>query len=348
MSLKTKAKEVDGNYVLDGITIGRVTDLKPNEWFGKVMLSNVGEEFAEYGLLDPMAIVEGDDGVTYKDPKGGSDGSRGTLLEPDGTPSVNVSSFDNDEDFFKALGESKANEIGMHGSDGASFYDGKTFTCSHCGKVGDSFTDMAQEECPNNDRGGHQIPIFGDQLKSKRPTRADLGLEVSKANEDLNEDGGFNTDQDYYDPVGVRYSERAYDWLEEIIDSKAFDGTLESLKTLGKKAGFNETDKQWNNLLSDWKADGGWDKANENTGDFWWGKHVTWESGFDQDFLYCNYCKRDMYAPASYWEPLNYIGDDKMNKFIPDHLKQHGITEPTVTFAGLTESKKVNKRRRGF
>ena len=110
VSLKTKAKEVDGNYVLDGITIGRVTDLKPNEWFGKVMLSNVGEEYAEYGLLDPMAIVEGDDGVTYKDPKGGSDGSRGTLLEPDGTPSVNVSSFDNDEDFFKALGESKSKE----------------------------------------------------------------------------------------------------------------------------------------------------------------------------------------------------------------------------------------------
>ena len=48
VSLKTKAKEVDGNYVLDGITIGRVTDLKPNEWFGKVMRSNVGEEFAEY------------------------------------------------------------------------------------------------------------------------------------------------------------------------------------------------------------------------------------------------------------------------------------------------------------
>ena len=89
-------------------------------------------------------------------------------------------------------------------------------------------------------------------------------------------------------------------------------------------------------------------RAKENTGDFWWGKHVTWESGFDQDFLYCNYSKRDMYAPASYWEPLNYIGDDKMNKFIPDHLKQHGITEPTVTFAGLTESKKVNKHRRGF
>ena len=128
VSLKTKAKEVDGNYVLDGITIGRVTDLKPNEWFGKVMLSNVGEEFAEYGLLDPMAIVEGDDGVTYKDPKGGSDGSRGTLLEPDGTPVVNVSSFDNDEDFFKAMGESKANEDVITQSNGE-----RMFECPTCG-----------------------------------------------------------------------------------------------------------------------------------------------------------------------------------------------------------------------
>jgi hypothetical protein len=83
----------------------------------------------------------------------------------------------------RLLGESKANEIGMHGNDGASFYDGKTFTCSHCGKVGDSFTDMAQEECPNNDRGGHQIPIFGDQLKSKRPTRADV--EASETQDDF-------------------------------------------------------------------------------------------------------------------------------------------------------------------
>ena len=88
-------------------------------------------------------------------------------------------------------------------------------------------------------------------------------------------------------------------------------------------------------------------KSNEALRDEWWWKHVTWESGFDQDFMYCNHCKRDMYAPASYVEPLNNVGDDKMNKFVPEHLKTHGITSPIVTFAGLTESKKVNKRRRG-
>jgi uncharacterized C2H2 Zn-finger protein len=57
------------------------------------------------------------------------------------------------------IDESKANE-------------NKTYTCDKCGKVGDSFIDMAQEECPADVNANHQIPIFGDQLKSKRPTRA--------------------------------------------------------------------------------------------------------------------------------------------------------------------------------
>jgi len=69
-------------------------------------------------------------------------------------------------------------------------------------------------------------------------------------------------------------------------------------------------------------------KANEFNQDEWWWKEVRWESGFDQDFLYCNHCGRDMYAPASYWEPLNSISDEKMSRFVPDHLLQHGIKAP--------------------
>tara|TARA_R110002110_G_scaffold383175_1_gene594505 strand:- start:35 stop:274 length:240 start_codon:yes stop_codon:yes gene_type:complete len=76
---------VNGNYVYQGQVIGRVTDLKPDEWFGKVELSSM-PEFAEYGYLDPLAVVEGDNGETYTDPKGGSDGSRGTLFNSDGSP----------------------------------------------------------------------------------------------------------------------------------------------------------------------------------------------------------------------------------------------------------------------
>jgi hypothetical protein len=77
---KVKATELDGDYVFEGEIVGRVTDFKPDEWFGKVLLFNMGEENSEYGYLDPQATVKGDDGETYEDPKGGSDGSRGTLL----------------------------------------------------------------------------------------------------------------------------------------------------------------------------------------------------------------------------------------------------------------------------
>ena len=50
-------------------------------------------EFAEYGTLDPQAVVKGDDGVTYTDPKGGSDGSRGTLFNADGSPKPPIISW---------------------------------------------------------------------------------------------------------------------------------------------------------------------------------------------------------------------------------------------------------------
>lgn len=101
------------------------------------------------------------------------------------------------------------------------------------------------------------IEAYEKLLKKKamESMKGEPNINPEKANE-----GGYMgtvTDQDYYDPVGVRYSERAWDWLEEIVDSKAFDGTLESLKTNGKKAGFNETDKQWNDLWNDWKAEQG-------------------------------------------------------------------------------------------
>ena len=47
------------------------------------------------------------------------------------------------------------------------FHDGKTFTCDKCGKVGNSFSDMAQEACPADVNANHQIPIFGDQVKPR-------------------------------------------------------------------------------------------------------------------------------------------------------------------------------------
>ena len=45
--------------------------------------------------------------------------------------------------------------------------ENKTYTCDKCGKVGDSFSGMAQEECPADSPNNHQIPIFGDQVKPR-------------------------------------------------------------------------------------------------------------------------------------------------------------------------------------
>jgi len=74
------------------------------------------------------------------------------------------------------------------------------------------------------------------------------------------------------------------------------------------------------------KTQFGESKATEHISDAWWWKDVEWESGFDQDFLWCKTCRADLYAEASWVEPLNNVGEDKMNRVVPDHLKQHGIS----------------------
>jgi hypothetical protein len=40
----------------------------------------------------------------------------------------------------------------------------KTFTCFYCKKIGNDFSIMAKEICPENKPNGHQIPMFGDRL----------------------------------------------------------------------------------------------------------------------------------------------------------------------------------------
>ncbi len=82
-------------------------------------------------------------------------------------------------------------------------------------------------------------------------------------------------------------------------------------------------------------------RANEHISDSWWWKETRWESGFDQDFLYCNKCGADLLAEASWVEPLNNVGDDKMNKVVPDHLRSHGITETYVVKRKDGEDEKV-------
>ena len=67
-------------------------------------------------------------------------------------------------------------------------------------------------------------------------------------------------------------------------------------------------------------------KAKEVTGDYWWGNHVKWESGMDQDFLYCNHCGRDLYVDASYHGDGS-ASDENVNAVVQTHMRDHGITE---------------------
>jgi len=70
------------------------------------------------------------------------------------------------EEFDYLINESKASE-----SD-------KTFTCEFCGKVGNDFSDMAQEICPENAGNGHQIPIFGDMKTESKASEVGTWADI--------------------------------------------------------------------------------------------------------------------------------------------------------------------------
>ena len=66
--------------------------------------------------------------------------------------------------------------------------ENKTYTCDKCGKVGDSFTDMAQEECPADVNANHQIPIFGDQVKPRGIGEEHYSMHFDQAYSDMNDE----------------------------------------------------------------------------------------------------------------------------------------------------------------
>ena len=132
--------------------------------------------------------------------------------------------------------------------------EGKTFTCDYCGKVGDSFSGMAQEECPNNDRGGHQIPIFGDQLKSTRPTRADVeGSEkeellsdiIAKINKKYG--GGDQWENEQEEKGESRASE---DWEEDLDGYKAIGKAYKEKQKMDKSSESDGMQVDWWDSLS--------------------------------------------------------------------------------------------------
>jgi len=67
-------------------------------------------------------------------------------------------------------------------------------------------------------------------------------------------------------------------------------------------------------------------RFNEHVTDYWWWKHVKWESGMDQDFLYCKICNKDLYVDASY-NGDGSQSDSNVNTVVVKHLNYHGIRE---------------------
>ncbi len=93
--------------------------------------------------------------------------------------------------------------------------DGKTFTCSFCNKVGDDFSTMAQEICPENSGNGHQIPIMGDRKKSGEGDMED--------NEDqMAMQDGLADLEDDWDDIPDEYKE-SYAKEEGLMDGKYYD-----------------------------------------------------------------------------------------------------------------------------
>ena len=61
------------------------------------------------------------------------------------------------ERIFSLLDELQKEEKKLHGGEAS-----ETYTCTKCGKVGNSFEEMSTEECPADKNATHQIPIMGD------------------------------------------------------------------------------------------------------------------------------------------------------------------------------------------
>jgi len=121
---------------------------------------------------------------------------------------------------------------------------------------------------------------------------------------------------------GIGTESRASDLKKEIKKLEKFIqvASYENPLNMGE---FND---KLDKLKSELESLGEESYAKEHISDAWWWKDVEWESGFDQDFLWCKTCRADLYAEASWVEPLNNVGEDKMNRVVPDHLKQHGIS----------------------
>ena len=68
---------------------------------------------------------------------------------------------------------------------------------------------------------------------------------------------------------------------------------------------------------------GGESYTKESISDKWWWDHVNWESGFDQDFLWCKHCGKELLVDAD--RKYGNIKDESLNDVVPAHLRIHGM-----------------------
>ena len=221
---ESKAREVNGKYIINGMVIGKVTDFEPNNWFGKVELSEM-PEFAEYGTLDPQAVVKGDDGVTYTDPKGGSDGSRGTLFNADGSPKPPTVSWGEVEAIAKeAISENEKDEMFQY------LFDLQDSGITNMFGAGP----YVEREFPHLDKKEVRDVVL-EWMKNYEEIHARMGIE-SKAKEyddeyEYDDDGTklnplYDDDDEYIDgsdvPTSGTYESKAREFYNDTGDAGRF------------------------------------------------------------------------------------------------------------------------------
>lgn len=156
------------------------------------------------------------------------------------------------EDYLEARDELIADAIGSEklGSNNPfkignekHMWDGKTFTCSMCGKTGDDFMEMSDEICPEGNGGGHALPIFGDESKANEDDydqRDQSELETDTSYEDEiyggnsgNPDNWYQTEDGNWEVYGDGESyakeddyQHNFDELTSLAQDKIEDGGI--------------------------------------------------------------------------------------------------------------------------
>jgi len=174
---------------------------------------------------------------------------------------------------------------------------------------------------------GKTYPVGVANLRNDH--RSYIPTEVSYAKEGLTDkarnawNGGETTAQDvseYYfgqeDEV-LNYAGQSFDSLPQDVKDSVLGYTEDLTSRLMSMT--TPDSEEWNMMKDSISREGRANEsyAKEHISDAWWWK----------DVLYCNHCGADLYAEASWVEPLNDVGDDKMNRVVPDHLRNHGISE---------------------